>query len=80
VAGTALGVVLSSATLPFLQFSTASLNTTAQILPPYLISFNALTIAGFYAALIVAFVVALVAGLQVALRGGLGQAIRLGED
>ena len=80
VAGTALGVVLSTATLPFLQFSTAALNTTAQILPPFLLSFNVLAIAGFYAALIAAFIVALVVGLQVALRGGLGQAIRLGED
>jgi ABC-type antimicrobial peptide transport system permease subunit len=80
VAGTALGVVLSTATLPFLQFSTAVLNTTAQILPPFLLSFNVLAIAGFYVALIAAFVLALIVGLQVALRGGLGQAIRLGED
>ncbi len=80
VAGSALGVVLVTATLPFLQFTTATVNTTEQLLPPFLLAFNPATLAGFYVALLLAFAAALSSGVLVALRGGLGQAIRLGED
>ena len=79
-AGTVLGVLLSTATLPFLQFSTLALNTTVEQLPPYVLSFNLAGIGVFYAALLVAFALALFIGMQTALRGGLGQTLRLGED
>jgi hypothetical protein len=79
-AGTVLGVLLSTATLPFLQFSTLALNTTMEQLPPYVLSFNLAGIGVFYAALLVAFALALFIGMQTALRGGLGQTLRLGED
>ncbi len=80
IAGTVLGVLLATATLPFLQFSTAVLNLTADVLPPFLLSFNVVALAVFYAAVLLAFALALVASLQIAQRGGLGRAIRLGED
>ncbi|MGO8948324.1 MAG: FtsX-like permease family protein, partial [Ktedonobacterales bacterium] len=59
VIGSILGVILSTLTLPFLQFSTGEINPYTQQLPPYLLSFNTATIAGFYMALLVAFGLAL---------------------
>jgi putative ABC transport system permease protein len=79
-AGTVLGVLLSTATLPFLQFSTISVNTAMDQLPPYVLSFNLPGTGIFYAALLLAFALALLIGIQTALRGGLGQALRIGED
>jgi putative ABC transport system permease protein len=79
-AGTVLGVLLSTATLPFLQFSTTTVNTTMEQLPPYVLSFNLPEIGIFYAALLLAFGLALLIGIQTALRGGLGQTLRIGED
>jgi hypothetical protein len=78
--GTVLGAILSTATLPFLQFSTSTLNTTAQQLPPYLLSFNPAAMIGFYGVLLAAFALALVIGVGAALRVGLGTALRIGED
>lgn len=80
VVGTLLGIVLATATLPFLQFSTTALNTATQQLPPYVLSLNGEAIAGFYVALLAAFGLALFVSLQAATRGGLGQTLRLGED
>jgi ABC-type lipoprotein release transport system permease subunit len=80
VAGTALGVLLSTATLPFLQFSTTTVNTTMEQLPPFALSFNLPETGIFYAALLLAFALALLIGIQTALRGGLGQTLRIGED
>ncbi|PWT76897.1 MAG: hypothetical protein C5B60_03560 [Chloroflexi bacterium] len=79
-AGTLLGVLLSTATLPFLQFSTTSLDTTMEQLPPYALSFNLPGTGIFYAALLLAFALALLIGVQTALRDGLGRALRIGED
>jgi ABC-type lipoprotein release transport system permease subunit len=79
-AGTVLGVLLSTATLSFLQFSTTAVNITMEQLPPYVLSFNLLGTGFFYAALLLAFALALLIGIQTALRGGLGQALRIGED
>jgi ABC-type lipoprotein release transport system permease subunit len=79
-AGTVLGLLLSTASLPFLQFSTIAVNTTMEQLPPYVLSFNLLGTGIFYATLLLAFAVALLIGIQTALRGGLGQALRIGED
>jgi putative ABC transport system permease protein len=78
--GTALGVLLATATLPFLQFTTSSAGAAALALPPYTLVFNAAGIAVFYGVLIVACVAALGVASWVALRVGLGKALRLGED
>jgi ABC-type lipoprotein release transport system permease subunit len=77
--GTLLGVLLSTATLPFLQFSTSTINT-AERLPSYLLAINYTGTALFYCALVLAFVLALFVGAQFALRGGLGKTLRIGED
>jgi ABC-type antimicrobial peptide transport system permease subunit len=80
VAGTLLGIVLSTATLPFLTFSTAVLDAASQQLPPSLLAMDTRTIAGFYAAMLLTFAAALIIGTQAVLRGGLGQTLRIGED
>ena len=80
LAGTVLGAVLSTATLPFLQFTTSTLNTTAQQLPPYVLSINPSAMVGFYGVLLAALALALLIGVGGALRGGLGTALRIGED
>jgi hypothetical protein len=80
LAGTVLGAVLSTATLPFLQFTTSTLNTTAQQLPPYVLSINPAAMVGFYGVLLAALALALVIGVGGALRVGLGTALRIGED
>jgi ABC-type antimicrobial peptide transport system permease subunit len=80
IGGTLLGVVLSTATLPFLQFSDALTNPDQAGVPPYALVFNPSGTAIFYAVLVGAFVVALLLAAQMAARVGLGKTLRLGED
>ncbi|HEX6123470.1 MAG TPA: ABC transporter permease, partial [Ktedonobacterales bacterium] len=80
IGGTVLGLLLTSATLPFLQFSDTTVDTTKLGIPPYQLIFNPHNIAIFYAALVVAFVIALVIAARYAATIGLGKALRLGED
>jgi ABC-type antimicrobial peptide transport system permease subunit len=79
VVGTLLGVVLSTASMPFLEFSSA-LSAVSQQAPPGLLAIDTKTIAGFYAALLLAFAAALTIATLALLRSGLGQTLRLGED
>ena len=78
--GTLLGLILSTATLPFLQFSTATIDTAENNLPPYLLYFNAGGMLTFDGALVVVFILALVVAARVAEQSGLGKALRIGED
>ncbi|MEO7003107.1 MAG: FtsX-like permease family protein [Ktedonobacterales bacterium] len=80
VAGTALGVLLTTATLPFLQFSDQAVNPAQLGVPPYTLVFNWPGAAIFYLALLAAFVVALAIAARYAATIGLGKALRLGED
>jgi hypothetical protein len=80
IGGTLLGLVLVTATLPFLQFSDTTIDPARVGIPPYILTFNGQTILYFYAALLVAFVVALVIAARYATRIGLGNTLRLGED
>lgn len=80
IGGTLLGLILSTATLPFLQFSDNTINPTQIGVPPYLLSLNPLTLAAFYAVLLVAFTLALAVAARYASVVGLGQALRVGED
>ncbi|HEV2461662.1 MAG TPA: ABC transporter permease, partial [Ktedonobacterales bacterium] len=52
VGGTLLGLVLVTATLPFLEFSSAAIDTSTLGVPPYQIAFNVVGMAGFYGALL----------------------------
>ncbi len=78
--GTALGVVLATATLPFLQFGDSTIDPTTLGVPPYVLVVNPSGLAWFYLLLAAAFAVALVIGARYAAHVGLGKTLRLGED
>lgn len=78
--GTLLGLLLTTATLPFLQFSTTTVNTVTLGVPPYVILFNWAGIGIFYAVLLLTIVGALAIAARYAAAIGLGKALRLGED
>jgi ABC-type antimicrobial peptide transport system permease subunit len=80
VGGTLLGLVLTTATLPFLQFSDSIIDTSRVGVPPYQLVFAPQATLYFYAALVVAFVLALIISAYYAATVGLGQTLRLGED
>jgi predicted lysophospholipase L1 biosynthesis ABC-type transport system permease subunit len=80
VGGTLLGLLLTTATLPFLQFSDTLVDPGRIGIPPYVLVFNPTGMVYFYATLLGAFVLALLVAGRYAATIGLGQALRLGED
>ncbi|HEX9036220.1 MAG TPA: FtsX-like permease family protein [Ktedonobacterales bacterium] len=80
VGGTALGALLVTATLPYLQFSDRPVDPTLLGTPPYVLITDPGHLALFYGALVAAFVVALTIAARYAATVGLGNALRLGED
>jgi putative ABC transport system permease protein len=80
VAGTVLGLVLATATLPYLQFSDTTIDPTKLGVPPYILAGDPLRTLEFYAVLAVAFVIALLMAAGYAASIGLGKTLRLGED
>jgi len=80
VGGTALGALLVTATLPFLQFSDRPVDPALLGTPPYILVTDPTALGAFYLALLVAFVVALLIAARYAATVGLGRALRLGED
>lgn len=80
VGGTALGLVLSAAVLPYLQFSDSTIDPSQLGVPPYRLSLNPVGTGGFYAALFIAFALALALASRAATRSGISDALRIGED
>ncbi len=80
VGGTALGALLVTATLPFLQFSDRPVDPALLGTPPYVLVTDPRALGVFYLALLLAFVVALLIAARYAATVGLGRALRLGED
>ncbi|MGZ3679427.1 MAG: FtsX-like permease family protein [Ktedonobacterales bacterium] len=80
LSGSLLGMVLATATLPFLQFSGSLQDPATLGVPPYILTLDFSHTAIFYATLLVTFVAALVAGSWIALRAGIGKVLRIGED
>ena len=78
--GTALGLVLVTATLPYLQFSDTTIDPTKLGVPPYLLALDPVRMLQLYAILLVAFAIALLVAAQYAATAGLGKTLRLGED
>ena len=78
--GTILGLILTTATFPFLTFSDAAVDATTVGIPSYVLRANWPLIGVFYAALVLAFLVALMIAARYAATIGLGKALRLGED
>jgi ABC-type lipoprotein release transport system permease subunit len=80
VGGTLLGLLLTTATLPFLQFSDTAVDPSRVGVPPYQLVLSPSGMLTFYAALLLAFALALLIAARYAATIGLGQALRLGED
>jgi hypothetical protein len=80
VGGTALGALLVTATLPFLEFSSHPVDPALLGIPPYVLQTSPIELAIFYGSLLMAFVVALLIAARYAATIGLGSALRLGED
>jgi ABC-type lipoprotein release transport system permease subunit len=80
VGGLALGVILATATLPFLQFSSSLVDPATLGVPPYVLAFQPRALLTFGAALALAFAAALALGALLATRAGLGTSLRLGEN
>jgi hypothetical protein len=80
VGGTAVGLVLALATVPFLQFSDTSLDPVMLGIPPYVLVATPEAVALFYLGVVASLVVALALTARYAARMGLGQALRIGED
>jgi putative ABC transport system permease protein len=83
VAGTALGAVLATATLPYLEFGAGQSAATiqaAQDVPPAVLTIHWPSVAIFYGVLVLACVLALLWMARYAARLGLGHMLRLGED
>jgi ABC-type lipoprotein release transport system permease subunit len=80
VAGTLLGAVLATATLPYLEFGAGQSAVTAQSVPPIVLTIHWSSVAIFYSVLALACVLALLWMARYAARLGLGRTLRLGED
>ncbi len=80
VGGTLLGLILTTATLPFLQFSDTSIDPATIGVPPYQLVFNLPGIALFYIGQLLACLIALFITGRYANSLGLGRSLRIGED
>ncbi len=80
VGGALLGALLTTATLPYLQFSDPTLDPARLGVPPYTLVMDWLSVAIFFVALLIACGLALALAARVAVSQGLGQALRIGED
>ncbi|HEX5441405.1 MAG TPA: FtsX-like permease family protein, partial [Ktedonobacterales bacterium] len=78
--GAVLGLILTTATWPYLTFSDSTVDPTKIGVPPYVLIANWPAIALFFGALIVAFILALAIAARYSATIGLGKALRLGED
>jgi hypothetical protein len=80
VAGTALGAVLATATLPYLQFSASQSDPATQGIPSSVLAIQWPSVGIFYACLALASALALSWMTRYAASLGLGRTLRLGED
>lgn len=80
IGGTLLGLILTTATWPFLEFSDSAVDPGTVGVPSYVLQVNWPYVGIFYGALLIAFLLALVIAARYAATIGLGKALRLGED
>jgi ABC-type lipoprotein release transport system permease subunit len=80
LAGTLLGVVLSTATLPYLEFGAGQSDAALPGVPPAVLAISWPAVGVFYVGLVLAFLLALLWMARYAARLGLGSTLRLGED
>jgi ABC-type lipoprotein release transport system permease subunit len=80
VGGVLFGLVLSTATLPFLQFASALDDLSTVGVPPYILSFNFVGMALLIGVLVIGFALSLAFEAAAGIRAGLARALRIGED
>ena len=80
LAGTVLGALLSTATLPYLEFGAEQSDPAVQATPPLVLALSWPAMGLFYASLALAFLLALLWMARYAARLGLGSTLRLGEE
>ncbi len=80
LAGTALGALLSTATLPYLAFNAGQTDAATQNVPPAVLTIQWPSVGLFYGCLALALLLALLWMATYANRVGLGRTLRLGED
>ncbi|HEY7780847.1 MAG TPA: FtsX-like permease family protein [Ktedonobacterales bacterium] len=80
VAGTLLGLLLATATLPFLQFSDTATDPARVGVPAYVLAVDPAALLWLYVILLGAFIIALLIAARYAATIGLGKTLRLGED
>ncbi len=80
LAGTALGALLATATLPYLEFGGGQGGAAAQSVPPAALAIHWPSLGLFYGCLALALLLALLWMASYANRLGLGRTLRLGED
>ncbi len=80
LAGTILGALLATATLPYLQFGGGQTEAALQNVPPSVLAIQWPSIGLFYGCLVVALLLALAWMAVYANRLGLGSTLRVGED
>lgn len=80
VGGLALGLALSTATLPFLDYTAALQDPATVGIPPYSLDFAPAALVVLFVAFLLFFVIALAVQAGAATRAGLGDAMRIGED
>jgi ABC-type lipoprotein release transport system permease subunit len=80
VAGTVLGGVLATATLPYLQFGGGQNDVALQNVPPAVLAIEWPSVGLFYGCLVLALLLALLWMATYANRLGLGRTLRLGEE
>jgi hypothetical protein len=80
VGGTAVGLVLTLATVPFLQFSDTSLDPVMLGVPSFALVANPAAVVLFYLGVAASLVVAMAFTARYAARRGLGRALRIGEE
>jgi len=80
LAGTALGALLATATLPYLAFGGGQSDAATQNVPPSVLTIQWPSLGLFYGCLALALLLALLWMATYANRVGLGSTMRLGED
>ncbi len=80
LAGTALGALLATATLPYLAFNGGQSDAATQNVPPSILTIQWPSLGLFYGCLALALLLALAWMATYANRIGLGSTMRLGED
>ncbi len=80
IGGSVLGLLVTIALLPYLQFSASRVDPTTLGIPPYTLTFDMSHIGLLYVALLAAMLLSLASSAALVSRTRLASALRVGED